>query len=118
MEVTLEVVDEAVGRRRAVEANIAFEIILRPATFAVAVRDFPIDRIPDNRIIRKILIDAADGGGLAFAGDYLARSRRGAKEFPGHALRDQYLVRNVQGTAFALYHGKFEYVCIISGNGV
>ena len=45
MEVTLEVVDEAVGRRRAVEANIAFEIILRPATFAVAVRDFPIDRI-------------------------------------------------------------------------
>ena len=81
MEVTLEVVDEAVGRRRAVEANIAFEIILRPATFAVAVRDFPIDRIPDNRIIRKILIDAADGGGPAFAGITLPEADEVPKNF-------------------------------------
>ena len=118
VEVTLEVVDKTVGRRCMVEANIAFEIILRPAAFTVAVRNFPVDRISDNRIIRKILIDTADGGGPAFAGDYLARSRRRAEEFPGHALRDQYLIREVQGTAFAFYHGKFEYIRVISGNGV
>lgn len=62
VEVSLEVVDQSIAGSRIIQADIAFEIILCPAAFAVAVRDFPVDGIPDDRIIRKILIDATDGG--------------------------------------------------------